>query len=499
METIAAVRSHLRRLGTLLGRAERAAALIDSLDHALAGVTASVRGRERVAVYYSVWHDPPQTTGPGTFIDEVIEHAGGRNVFADATRSWPRVSVEAIVRRNPDALVIARHAPDAVGVPWIEGPGWRDLEAVRNGPLPRGRRGPVQSPRAPGGRGGPSHGPLPARPGVTATPRRLVLLAVVVVVASAFSVSFGASGLGPGDLWRALSADGDPTARSILLQLRLPRAALAALVGGALGLSGCTFQALLRNPLAEPYVLGVSGGAAVGAVAVVVSGIGVILPWTLPVGAFLGAVAAMALVLGVARRASPGRMDTRVLILSGVIIGAFFNAMILLMLSIADVESFRSAIFWMMGNLSGADWGSTALLAVLLVPAGAAVLSLARAFNLLSRGEEVAHYLGASVQRVKLSAYLAASLMVAAAVAAAGRDRLRGADRAARGPARVGERPPHAAPRVVPGGHGVPAGGGHGGAAGGGAGRVADGSGDRSGRGAVLRGAADARGAAVSG
>ena len=255
---------------------------------------------------------------------------------------------------------------------------------------------------------------------MTATPRRLVLLAVVVVVAIAFSVSFGASGLGPGDLWRAVSADGDPTARSILLHLRLPRAALAALVGGALGLSGCTFQALLRNPLAEPYVLGVSGGAAVGAVAVVVSGIGVILPWTLPVGTFLGAVAAMALVLGVARRASPGRMDTRVLILSGVIIGAFFNAMILLMLSIADVESFRSAIFWMMGNLSGADWGSTALLAVLLVPAGTAVLSLARAFNLLSRGEEVAHYLGASVPRVKLTAYLAASLMVAAAVAAAG-------------------------------------------------------------------------------
>ena len=255
---------------------------------------------------------------------------------------------------------------------------------------------------------------------MTHTPRRLALLAVVVLAAIAFSVSFGASGLGPGDLWRALSADGDPTARSILLQLRLPRAALAALVGGALGLSGCTFQALLRNPLAEPYVLGVSGGAAVGAVAVVVTGIGVILPWTLPVGAFLGAVAAMALVLAVARRASPGRMDTRVLILSGVIIGAFFNAMILLMLSVADVESFRSAIFWMMGNLSGADWGSTVLLAAMLVPGGAAVASLARAFNLLSRGEEVAHYLGASVQRVKLTAYLAASLMVAAAVAAAG-------------------------------------------------------------------------------
>ena len=254
----------------------------------------------------------------------------------------------------------------------------------------------------------------------THTPRRLALLALGVVAALALSVSFGASGVGPGDLWRALSGSGDPTARSILFQLRLPRAALAALVGGALGLSGCTFQALLRNPLADPYVLGVSGGAAVGAVAVVVTGIGLLLPWMLPLGAFVGAVAAMALVLEIARRASPGRMDTRVLILSGVIVGAFFNAVILLMLSMADVESFRSAIFWMMGNLSGADWGSTGLLALLLVPGALAVLSLARAFNLLSRGEEVAFHLGASVQRVKLTAYLAASLMVAAAVAAGG-------------------------------------------------------------------------------
>ena len=255
---------------------------------------------------------------------------------------------------------------------------------------------------------------------MTRTPLRIAILALAVLFAFALSISFGASGLGPGDLWRTLVGDADPTTHAILLQLRLPRAALAALVGGALGISGCTFQALLRNPLAEPYVLGISGGAAVGAVAVLVTGLGVAFPWMLPAGAFLGAVAAMALVLEVARRASPARMDTRVLILSGVIIGAFFNAIILLMLSVADVESFRSAIFWMMGNLSGAEWGSIGLLAVLLVPGSVAVLSLARAFNLLSRGEEVAHYLGAPVQRVKLTAYLAASLMVGAAVAAAG-------------------------------------------------------------------------------
>ena len=133
VQTIADVRSHLRRLGILLGRTERASALVDALDGAFAEVAASVRGREPVSVYYSVWHDPPQTTGPGTFIDEVIAHAGGRNVFGDAARQWPRVSLEAIVRRDPDALVIARHAPDAPGTPWLEGPGWRELRAVRTG------------------------------------------------------------------------------------------------------------------------------------------------------------------------------------------------------------------------------------------------------------------------------------------------------------------------------------------------------------------------------
>ena len=133
VQTIADLRRHLRRLGTLLGREKRAAALVDSLDVALESVAASVSGRERVDVYYSVWHDPPQTTGPGTFIDEVIEHAGGRNIFGDAARSWPRVSVEAILRRDPDALVIARHSPDAPGAPWLEEPGWRELRAVRAG------------------------------------------------------------------------------------------------------------------------------------------------------------------------------------------------------------------------------------------------------------------------------------------------------------------------------------------------------------------------------
>lgn len=133
VQTIDDLRSHLRRLGTLVGREERASRVVDSLDRALNRVAAAVRGRDPVSVYYSVWHDPPQTTGPGTFIDEVVSLAGGRNIFADASRGWPLVSVEAVLRRNPDVLVIPHRAPGAESVPWLGAPGWRELEAVRGG------------------------------------------------------------------------------------------------------------------------------------------------------------------------------------------------------------------------------------------------------------------------------------------------------------------------------------------------------------------------------
>lgn len=133
VQTIGGLRSHLLRLGTLLGREERASRVTDSLDRALDRVAAAVRGRDPVSVYYSVWHDPPQTTGPGTFIDEVVTLAGGRNIFADASRGWPLVSVEAVLTRNPDVLVIPGRARGGEAVRWLEAPGWRELEAVRNG------------------------------------------------------------------------------------------------------------------------------------------------------------------------------------------------------------------------------------------------------------------------------------------------------------------------------------------------------------------------------
>jgi iron complex transport system permease protein len=231
-------------------------------------------------------------------------------------------------------------------------------------------------------------------------------------------MTIGAAGLPLREVIGAFSADADAVTRTIVLELRLPRVALALVAGGALALAGTVFQAVLRNPLAEPYVLGVAGGAAVGAVAAVVFGL-TIIPGAIQLAALAGAVSAMLLVLRIALRVGRA-LDTRVLLLAGVVVGAFFNAVILLLLMLADVESFRSAVFWMMGSLAGASWRATLLLTLFVVPGTLVLLALARPLNLLAIGEDTALFLGARVEHVKLLAYFIASLLVAAAVSACG-------------------------------------------------------------------------------
>jgi iron complex transport system permease protein len=248
---------------------------------------------------------------------------------------------------------------------------------------------------------------------------RLALLAAALAAALLLATRVGAVPLSAREVADAVRGHGDPTTVAIVQRLRLPRSLLAALVGGALAVSGAVFQALLRNPLADPYVMGVAGGAAVGAVAAMALGGFAATAAPVPVAAFAGAVLAVALVFRIA--AAAGRaLDTRVLLLAGVVAGSFFNAVILLALTFADAESFRSAIFWMMGSFAGATWRGDALLALYLLPGLAVLLALARPLNLLSVGEETAAYLGTRVERVKLLAYAAASLVTAAAVAAAG-------------------------------------------------------------------------------
>jgi len=238
---------------------------------------------------------------------------------------------------------------------------------------------------------------------------RWLLLVLVVLLALITSIALGPAAVPLADL---LHSD-------IVWNLRVPRALLAFLVGGSLGVAGAGLQALVRNPLADPFLLGLSGGAGLGAVLAIalhLSG-----PWALPVAAFVGALAALGLVyrLGLVG-GTGGALDPRILLLGGVAIGAFAAAVTTAIVSLADAAELRNAFLWLWGGLSGASW-DTVLIVALYAPVPLVVLFAAsRPLDLLALGEESAGYLGADVERVKRRVYLAASLLTAVAVAMSG-------------------------------------------------------------------------------
>jgi len=244
-------------------------------------------------------------------------------------------------------------------------------------------------------------------------------LLVTLVAAAVAGVLFGSVPVAWSELTAVVAGGGDPAYRDIVLQLRLPRVLLAGLVGGGLAMAGATLQALLRNPLAEPYILGISGGASVGAVAVLALGLGAAGPWVTPLAAFVGAVGAILVVFRVAT--SPGRgLDVRALLIAGVVIAAFFTACIAFILSMSSARTVQSAVLWIMGSLAAADWGDVATAAAYTLPAAVVLWTLARALNLMAIGEDTALYLGADVEGVKRAALAVAALITAASVAVAG-------------------------------------------------------------------------------
>jgi iron complex transport system permease protein len=203
----------------------------------------------------------------------------------------------------------------------------------------------------------------------------------------------------------------------IFWDLRLPRALLGLLVGGSLGVAGASLQSLVRNPLADPFLLGLSGGAGLGAVVVIALHLGG--PWTLPLAAFVGALVALGLVFRLGLVAG-SVLDPRVLLLGGVAVGAFCGAVTTAVVSLAEASALRNAYLWLWGGLSGASWDSVTLVA-LYVPVPLVVLfAAARPLDLLTLGEEPARHLGTDVLATRRRVYLAASLLTAAAVAVAG-------------------------------------------------------------------------------
>ncbi len=235
--------------------------------------------------------------------------------------------------------------------------------------------------------------------------RPLIILTVALVAVVAIAISFGAVALD------------DPAARTILFRLRLPRVLLAAAIGATLAVSGVTFQTLLRNPLADPFILGVSGGAAAGA-AIATALRWARVPGLVPFVAFLGACGATAAVFLLARRRD--HTDPTRLLLSGLVLNAFFSAIILIAFSLSSQADLTAALRWMMGNISAATWTDVAVVTLPLLLAMVVLAFVANDLRLLAFGEEDAKARGVDVERVKLIGFGTASIITGAAVAVSG-------------------------------------------------------------------------------
>lgn len=214
-----------------------------------------------------------------------------------------------------------------------------------------------------------------------------------------------------------LKGGGTESEQAIILSLRFPRAVLAGLVGAGLSVSGAIFQALLRNPLADPYILGVSSGAAVGAIVAIVMGLGT-LSFGLPVASFLGALFAVIVVFQFGRQ--DGKIHPNTLLLAGVIIGSFLSAVIMFFISVSQREELHTIIFWLMGDFSSANIRAIRVVLPYILFGTLFLYVHARQLNLLLSGEESAVQLGVNVERLRLISYLAASLITAASVSVCG-------------------------------------------------------------------------------
>ena len=248
----------------------------------------------------------------------------------------------------------------------------------------------------------------------------LALLCAGLLAAGAFALAMGPSSVSPGEAWRALFAPSvDDPVVDIVRGIRLPRIVLAALVGASLACAGVIFQALLRNPLADPFILGVSGGAALGAIAVLSLGGAVGLGYAaVPPAAFAGCLLTLFLLLMVARQGS-GTSATG-LLLTGVVFNAFASAAIVFLASISEGIDGSRIFVWLIGNLSSARLDVTPWLALFLSVGVACALASARGLNVLALGEETAEQLGVSTEGQRRVLLVAASLMVGAAVSVSG-------------------------------------------------------------------------------
>ncbi|MCE8013119.1 MAG: iron ABC transporter permease [Billgrantia sp.] len=250
------------------------------------------------------------------------------------------------------------------------------------------------------------------------TPRHLLwpplaVLALLGLAALLLSVTLGSAALSLADVWAVARGEGSPLARTLILDLRIPRSLSAFAVGGLLAVAGALMQVLLRNPLADPYVLGLSGGASVGALAAMLAGLG---GAVITGSAFAGAFLSTLLVFGLAH--GTGSWTPSRLLLTGVVVAAGWGAVITLMLAISPAERLPGMLYWLMGDLSysRSPWPPLALLLVICL----LLMPLGRSLNVMARGPLQAAALGVNVRPLEWTIYVVASVLTATAVTTAG-------------------------------------------------------------------------------
>jgi len=241
----------------------------------------------------------------------------------------------------------------------------------------------------------------------------LVLLALASLAAMMLSVGVGSVSVAPGDVVAVILGEGSNLQQTLVLELRLPRTLSAFATGGLLAVAGALMQVLLRNPLADPYVLGLSGGAAVGALFAMLAGLGGLM---ISGSAFAGALLATLMVFGLAH--GTGSWTPSRLLLTGVVVAAGWGAVITLMLAISPAQRLPGMLYWLMGDVSYARSPWPAL--VFLVLVCLLVVPLGRSLNVLARGPMQAAALGVAVRPLEWTIYILASLLTATAVTMAG-------------------------------------------------------------------------------
>lgn len=217
----------------------------------------------------------------------------------------------------------------------------------------------------------------------------------------------------------AFAKDVPETWQTIVLRLRLPRVLVAMLAGSALSLAGGTMQGLFKNPLADPYIIGVSSGAAVGAAAAMLFGLGwnTVGTFAIPLAAFAGGMMSLVLVYSLAW--SGGRLSTLSLLLAGIAVSTFLGALVSILVFFSG-QQLQQVVFWMMGGFTGRTWMHVLSVLPFLVGGGALVLWHSRELDALAMGDEQAHYMGVDVERVKRRLLWASALLTAAAVSVSG-------------------------------------------------------------------------------